>query len=111
MDNKDKAKEQEDEDLDVDFSRVKKIFKWKGKSAKDLPKQNSESKKEAEAAEKQEEKFEEKASEQFENDKGKLDGTTMRRARHVVTENARVLDAVRALRAEDARSCNYQWQR
>ena len=39
---------------------------------------------------------------QFEREQGKLDGTTMRRARHVVTENARVLDAVRAMRAEDA---------
>ena len=39
---------------------------------------------------------------QFEREKGKLDGTTMRRARHVVTENARVLEAVQAMRAEDA---------
>ena len=31
-----------------------------------------------------------------------MDVTTMRRARHVVTENARVLEAVRAMRAEDA---------
>jgi galactokinase len=35
---------------------------------------------------------------------GRLDGVTFRRARHVVTENARVLDVVASLRAGDLRS-------
>ena len=39
--------------------------------------------------------------EQFRLESGKLDETTMRRARHIVTENARVLDAVQALRTQD----------
>jgi len=39
--------------------------------------------------------------EQLDLEGGKLDEITFRRARHVVTENARVLDAVKAMRADD----------
>ena len=39
--------------------------------------------------------------EQLDLEGGKLDEITFRRARHVVTENARVLDAVQAMRADD----------
>lgn len=39
---------------------------------------------------------------QFQERAAQLDGTTRRRARHVITENQRVLDAVDAMKADDA---------
>ncbi len=42
--------------------------------------------------------------EQFHHESRKLDGITRKRARHVVTENGRVLDAVKAMRANDVHS-------
>ncbi len=41
-------------------------------------------------------------SDRFELDKGRLDPVTMRRARHVITENARTLQAAAAMKAGDA---------
>lgn len=38
---------------------------------------------------------------EFETRKGAMDGVIMRRARHIINENQRVLDAVQAMRADD----------
>ncbi len=39
---------------------------------------------------------------EFERRKSRMDEVTMRRARHIITENQRVLDAIQAMRAKDA---------